>query len=109
MAEKRKLIATQLVDQSIVQQKEEEEKEAKNLCDSDANLLSESDSESQDDTKGQLAYEAWKVREMKRILRDRQEREDYENELEETERRRQMTDLERENDRNKNEGQTNNE
>ena len=72
------------------------------MCDSDENFL-DSDSDSSDENKRQLAHEAWKVREMKRILRDRQEREDYEKEIEETERRRQMTDIEREQERERNE------
>jgi len=45
--------------------------------------------------KGQVVYEAWKVRELKRILRDREEMKEYEKELAEIERRRKMTDEER--------------
>ena len=45
--------------------------------------------------KRQARYEAWKVRELRRILRDRDEMQAYELELEEIERRRKMTDEER--------------
>ena len=45
--------------------------------------------------KRQAKYEAWKVRELRRILRDRDELEAYEKELAEIERRRKMTDEER--------------
>ena len=40
-------------------------------------------------------YESWKVRELKRLLRDKDEMEEYEKELEDIERRRKMTDEER--------------
>ena len=45
--------------------------------------------------KRQAKYEAWKVRELRRILRDRDEMESYEKELADIERRRKMTDEER--------------
>ena len=69
--------------------------------DSDANLCS--DSSSSDDAEDfeqmsvqrQAKYEAWKVRELRRILRDRDEMESYEKELADIERRRKMTDEER--------------
>ena len=83
--------------------KDNAEKQAVDQMDSDANLpdtSSDSEDKQQDNTdKGvrhQAEYEAWKVRELKRILRDREEVEKYEEELAEVERRRKMTDAERE-------------
>ena len=46
--------------------------------------------------KSQAKYEAWKVRELKRILRDREEQKAYEDEQAEVERRRGLTEAERE-------------
>ena len=79
--------------------------------DSDANLPETSGDDDDDDdvlgddennkddgqinVKRQARYEAWKVRELKRILRDREEMESYEKELAEIERRRKLTDEER--------------
>jgi microfibrillar-associated protein 1 len=42
-----------------------------------------------------IAYEDWKVRELRRIKRDRDEKAALEKELAEIERRRNMTDIER--------------
>lgn len=78
--------------------------------DSDANLPTDSDEDEEWAATGNIAgdggetsigikrqarYEAWKVREIKRILRDKEESEAYEKELQEVERRRKMTDEER--------------
>ena len=71
--------------------------------DSDANLPSSSEddflsSDGQDaevNVARQAKYEAWKVRELKRILRDQEEKVSYERELADIERRRKMTDEER--------------
>ena len=69
--------------------------------DSDANLPDTSSDSEQDEDGGmgvraQAEYEAWKVRELRRILRDREEVERYEAEIAEIERRRKMTEAERE-------------
>ena len=72
-----------------------------NQLDSDENMPDSSEDEGEDSdgnlgVKAQAEFEAWKVRELKRILRDRDELEKYESELKEIERRRKMTDAERE-------------
>ena len=75
-----------------------------NANDSDANLPMTSSDESENDleesgkkgVKSQAKYEAWKVRELKRILRDREEQKAYEDEQAEVERRRGLTEAERE-------------
>ena len=72
--------------------------------DSDANLPISSSDESDHENpesgkkgvKAQANYEAWKVRELKRILRDREELKAYEDEQAEIERRRGLTEAERE-------------
>ena len=46
--------------------------------------------------KAEANFEAWKVRELKRILRDREEMKAYEDEQAELERRRNLTEAERE-------------
>lgn len=93
-----------MVSEAILRDKEAAEKEVVNAMDSDANLCSDSDSSSVHDevaepgslsVRRQARYEAWKVRELRRILRDREELESYEKELAEIERRRKMTDEER--------------
>lgn len=106
MADSRKEITNQLVTEAIQKDKEAAEKEVALAMDSDANLPDTSDDEdfnsdndeegeSQINVKRQARYEAWKVRELKRILRDREEMESYEKELAEIERRRKLTDEER--------------
>ena len=93
-----------MVTDAIIRDKEAAEKEVVLAMDSDANMQSSSSddddieekkAEGQLSVKQQARYEAWKVRELKRILRDRDELEEYENELAEIERRRKMTDEER--------------
>ena len=93
-----------MVSDAIIRDKEAAEKEVVLAMDSDANMQSSSSddddiedkkAEGQLSVKQQARYEAWKVRELKRILRDRDELEEYENELAEIERRRKMTDEER--------------
>ena len=65
--------------------------------DSDANLpFEETDYEDRDYLNSQVAYEEWKTRELRRIKRDREERIAREKEKKEIERRRLMTDAERE-------------
>lgn len=53
------------------------------------------DKEDRDYLNSQAAYEAWKVREVRRLKRERDERRERENERKEIERRRTMTDAER--------------
>lgn len=108
IAEQRKEITNQLVTDAIQKDKEATEKEVNLAMDSDANLPETSGDDDDDDdvleddkddgqinVKRQARYEAWKVRELKRILRDREEMESYEKELAEIERRRKLTDEER--------------
>lgn len=67
------------------------EKDAVNQVDSDdANL-----SASEDENNEQLAYQHWKARELKRLLRDREELRQHESEKLEIDRRRNLTDVER--------------
>jgi len=68
------------------------EKLAVNEMDSDAAELTMS---SDDDNAKELAYSEWKARELKRLLRDRQELRAHEEEEAEILRRRNITDLER--------------
>jgi microfibrillar-associated protein 1 len=68
------------------------EKLAVNEMDSDAAELTMS---SGDDNAKELAYSEWKARELKRLLRDRQELRAHEEEEAEILRRRNITDLER--------------
>jgi len=69
-----------------------------NGMDSDNNLPF-SDSDGEEDHKwlnSNIAYEEWKMRELRRIKRDREEKVAREEEIKEIERRRGMTDVERE-------------
>jgi microfibrillar-associated protein 1 len=68
------------------------EKMAVSLVDSDQ--FEESSDEDNDD-KESLAYQEWKARELKRLLRDREELRVHEEEKKEVERRRNLTDVER--------------
>lgn len=69
---------------------------AVNDQDSDSNMPFV-DKDDNDDVyvKSELGYELWKARELKRILRDRQLWTEVENERKEVERRRNMTETER--------------
>ena len=111
LEEQRRQATDQMVTDAIQRDKEATEKEVVLAMDSDANLCSDSSSSLDDfdqaasdcdqqkppqqSMKRQAKYEAWKVRELRRILRDRDELEAYEKELAEIERRRKMTDEER--------------
>ena len=68
------------------------EKVAVNELDSDVSDLTMS---SDDENAKELAYSKWKARELKRLLRDRQELKAHEEEEAEIIRRRNITDLER--------------
>lgn len=64
--------------------------------DSDGNLpFVDDEDEDRDYLNSNMAYEEWKMRELKRIKRDRDEKQAREFELKEIERRRNMSDLER--------------
>lgn len=68
------------------------EKMAVSLIDSDQ---FEESSDEENDDKESLAYQEWKAREFKRLLRDREELRVHEEEKKEVERRRNLTDVER--------------
>jgi len=68
------------------------EKMAVSLVDSDQ---FEEFSDEDNDDKESLAYQEWKARELKRLLRDREELRVHEEEKKEVERRRNLTDVER--------------
>jgi len=68
-----------------------------NMMDSDNNLpFSDSEGEDHNWLNSNIAYEEWKTRELRRIKRDREEKVAREEEIKEIERRRGMTDVERE-------------
>jgi len=86
-----------MVAEAIRKELEMKEQEAVNQYDSDANLpFDESDGEDRKYLNSQVAYEEWKIRELRRIKRDRDERRARDLEKKEIERRRNMTDAERE-------------
>ena len=83
-----------MVTEAVQKDKEAEEKEVTLAQESDANLPTSDDEEEDEEigsaeedgstrpvnVKRQAKYEAWRVRELKRILRDREEAEVYEKE-----------------------------
>jgi microfibrillar-associated protein 1 len=79
----------QTIEQEIA---EETQKAAGATEDDDADLMSEEDE--QDETVLQHEYELWRIRELKRIKRDKEQREQHELEKREIERRRAMSDAE---------------
>ena len=99
LQQQKKAYTNSLVEEVIQREKEAQEKELVDANDSDANLpITESDESEQDvgeggnmGVKAQANYEAWKVRELKRILRDREEQKAFEEEQAEVERRRGLT------------------
>ena len=67
-----------------------------NEYDSDANMpFTDNDTNDEEYVQSELGYELWKARELKRFLRDRLSKETADNERKEVERRRNMTDAER--------------
>ncbi len=82
---------------SIQQDQEAKEKQAVNQMDSDeADLELSSDQSDIENAKDSLGYQQWKARELKRLLRDREEAKVEEEEKKDLERRRNLTDLQRE-------------
>ena len=82
MEKQRKEFTAQMVTEAIEKDSSAKEKEMIMAMDSDANLPTSSDEEAEHgeekpegilSVKGQALYEAWKVRELRRILRDREE------------------------------------
>ena len=90
-----------MVVMSIQQDQEMKEKQATNeLVDSDdamnLSLSDDNDDSNDPDNKSSLAHEEWKARELQRLLRDREELRVHEEERKEVERRRTLTEVERE-------------
>ena len=86
-----------MVAEAIRKEQEVKEREAVNQYDSDANLpFDDSDGEDRKYLNSQSAYEDWKIRELRRIKCDRDELKARDLEKKEIERRRLMTDAERE-------------
>jgi len=73
----------------------EEIKKEENVIKSDGNKSDNENDGADSDGNAEEEYSAWKVREMKRIKREKEERETAEKERQEIERRRNMTDEER--------------
>ena len=86
-----------MVAQAILRDLETVEREVTNdNQDSDGQLpFSDSEGEDQKYLQSNVNYESWKMRELRRIKRDREERRQRETELKEIERRRNMTDEQR--------------
>ena len=88
-----------MVAEAVKRDLEAKDQEAQDGFDSDSNLpawaLMDEEKEDRDYLNSQAAYEAWKVREVRRLKRERDERRERENERKEIERRRTMTDAER--------------
>ncbi len=81
-----------LLKQTIEQDLAQESQAAAGADEDDADLMSEEDE--QDETLLQHEYELWRIRELKRIKRDKEQREQHELEKREIERRRAMSDAE---------------
>lgn len=93
--EERKSNTKTLVAESI--KKEQEMIEKQTTVDGEENLpFSDDEDEDKNYLNSNAAYEEWKMRELRRIKRERDERRALEKEKEEIERRRRMTDIERE-------------
>lgn len=86
MAEERRRQTLKLVEETIRKEQQKENREANVPCINDVCT---------DDENDEVEYEAWKLRELKRIKRDREEREAIEKERLEIERMRNMTEEER--------------
>ncbi|XP_048513691.1 microfibrillar-associated protein 1 [Athalia rosae] len=87
MAEERKRQTLRMVEDAI----RKETQPGKNMVDQEGNI----NDVCTDDENDEVEYEAWKLRELKRIKRDREEREQLEKERLEIERLRNMTEEER--------------
>lgn len=91
-SEVKKASTVSLLQQSIAQELAEESLKAAGTAEDDVELMSEEDE--QDETALQHEYELWRIRELKRIKRDKEQREQHEHEKREIERRRAMSDAE---------------